>query len=168
MTVDELNRLREAEAIDQFMLCCGSSAWTEKMARHRPYSSKGEIIKKAEETWNHELDSSDWLEAFSAHPKIGDLGSLRKKYASTKQWAEGEQKGTANAPEEVLKKLAAGNQVYENKFGYTFIVCATGKSAEEMLHILETRLDNSPEKEIAIAAEEQRKITEIRFEKLLD
>lgn len=168
MTIDDLNSLSEDEAFDQFMLCCGSSAWAKKMVLHRPYSSKRELIKKGEDTWNHELDSSDWLEAFSAHPKIGDLGSLRKKYASTKKWAEGEQEGAANAPEEVLKKLASGNEVYENKFGYIFIVCATGKAAEEMLHILESRLDNAPQKEIAIATEEQQKITEIRLEKLLD
>jgi len=168
MTIDELNRLSKGEAIEQFILCCGSSAWAGKMARRRPYSSKDEVIKQAGEIWNHELASSDWLEAFSAHPKIGGLGSLRKKYASTKKWAEGEQKGIANAPEEVLERLAAGNQEYENKFGYIFIVCATGKSAGEMLQILESRLDNQPGKELAIAAEEQRKITEIRLEKLLD
>ena len=168
MTIGELNKLSEDRAIEQFTLCCGSSSWAEKMARLRPYSSKDEVIKKAEEIWNHELDTPGRLEAFSAHPKIGDLGSLRKKYASTKKWAEGEQKGTATAPEKVLKKIAAGNQAYENKFGYIFIVCATGKSAEEMLHILESRLDNPPGKEMAIATEEQRKITEIRLEKLLD
>jgi len=121
----------------------------------------------AGETWN-KLTPGDWKEAFSHHPKIGDIKSLRQKFASTAQWAEGEQSGVAQTSERVLRELAEGNNLYEAKFGYIFIVCATGKGAEEMLEMLNRRLSNYPEEEIRIAAEEQRKITRLRLEKLLN
>ena len=168
MTIEELNNLSETEAKQNFLQCCGSEAWAEMMVQHRPFSDRKQLQDIAEDIWNVAVKHEDWLEAFSAHPKIGDLDSLRKKYASTKKWAVGEQSGTAQASEEVLKGLAEDNQKYEDKFGYIFIVCATGKSAKEMLDLLENRLDNDPENEIRIAADEQRKITEIRLNKLLD
>ncbi len=168
MTLEELNSLPQEEAINNLMICCGSSAWASKMASERPFSSENDLYQKAEIIWKNQLDKTDWLEAFAAHPKIGDLESLRKKYGSAKKWAEDEQKGTAEASEKVLKRLADLNQTYEDKFGFIFIVCATGKSAEEMLAILESRLENVPANEILIAAEEQQKITEIRLKKLLD
>lgn len=168
MTIEELNNLSETEAKQIFLQCCGSETWAEMMVQHRPFSDRKQLQDIAEDIWNVAVNREDWLDAFSAHPKIGDLDSLRKKYASTKKWAEGEQSGTAQASEEVLKGLAEGNQKYEDKFGYIFIVCATGKSAKEMLDLLENRLDNDPENEIRIAADEQRKITEIRLNKLLD
>jgi len=168
MTIEELNNLSETEAKQNFLQCCGSETWAEMMVQHRPFSDRKQLHDIAEDIWNVAVNREDWLEAFSAHPKIGDLDSLRKKYASTKKWAEGEQCGTAEASEKVLKGLAKGNQKYEDKYGYIFIVCATGKSAKEMLKILESRLDNDPDEEIKIAADEQRKITEIRLNKLLD
>lgn len=137
------------------------------MARERPYSSLNEMSRTAEVVWKNQVDEADWREAFTHHPKIGDIDSLREKFTSTKAWAESEQKGAAEASEEILKNLASGNRKYEDKFGYIFIVCATGKSAAEMLALLKERLENDPEDEIAIAAEEQRKITQIRLEKLL-
>ena len=109
----------------------------------------------------------DWKEAFAHHPKIGDFESLKKKFASTRGWAEQEQSGSQNASMAVLQALALANQTYENRFGYIFIVCATGKSAEEMLKILESRLNHDPKIEIKIAAQEQDKITKIRLEKLI-
>jgi 2-oxo-4-hydroxy-4-carboxy-5-ureidoimidazoline decarboxylase len=108
------------------------------------------------------------LEAFEHHPKIGDINSLKEKYPNTKEWASDEQAGINVASEEVLHAVAKGNEDYEKKFGYIFIVCATGKSAGEMRQILESRLMNNPDEEIQIAAEEQNKITKLRLEKLFE
>lgn len=136
------------------------------MAQRFPFQNKEELLAAAEEVW-FKLLPNDWLEAFTHHPKIGDLNSLRAKFASTRQWAEGEQASVSTASEEVLRALAEGNAAYERKFGYIFIVCATGKSAEEMLAILQARLPNEHATELFLAAVEQSKITRIRLEKLL-
>ena len=114
------------------------------------------------------LAESDWQEAFTHHPQIGDRESLKKKFASTAGWAGNEQSGTATATEDVLDELAEYNHQYREKFGYIFIVCATGKTALEMLTMLKQRIENSRETEILIAAGEQAKITRLRLEKLLN
>jgi 2-oxo-4-hydroxy-4-carboxy-5-ureidoimidazoline decarboxylase len=133
----------------------------------RPFTSSEEVFEQADSVW-WSLAQSDWREAFTHHPKIGDFENLRKKFATTASWATNEQLGAADASEETLNALADGNTHYEETFGYIFIVCATGKSAEEMLQILKSRLPNSPATEITIAAGEQAKITRLRLEKLLD
>ena len=112
------------------------------------------------------MTAADWREAFAHHPKIGDVESLRRKFASTSVWTAGEQSGVVGAEEAVLTALAEGNAAYEARFGYIFIVCATGKSAGEMLEILQTRLLSGPRTELRVAAEEQKKITRLRLEKL--
>lgn len=132
----------------------------------RPYASEAELYNASDRIWQS-LKTEDWLEAFSHHPKIGDLESLKTKFASTSDWASGEQGGVALASERVIEELAAGNTAYEEKFGYIFIVCATGKTAGEMLALLQERLHNSPDVEIVRAMEEQNKITRLRLEKLL-
>ena len=124
------------------------------------------MLSAADEVW-FGLKSEDWKEAFAHHPRIGDIKDLRKKFADTAGLAEGEQSGVNQTSEYVLKALAEGNNLYEAKFGYIFIVYATGKSAEEMLATLNARLDNHPADEIKIAAAEQAKITRLRLEKML-
>lgn len=166
MTLDELNNLPESDAIDAFTRCCGSHRWVNKMVHRRPYRDREDLLAAADEVWER-LAREDYLEAFSHHPKIGDVDSLRKKFASTAQWASGEQSGTATASEETLRGLAEGNQAYEAKNGFIFIICATGKSADEMLEALRARLANPPETELRIAAEQQAMITRLRLEKLL-
>ena len=136
------------------------------MVQRFPFQKKEELFAAAEEIW-FKLLPNDWLEAFAHHPKIGDVDSLRAKFASTRQWAEGEQAGVNAASEETLQALAEGNAQYESKFGYIFIVCAAGKIAEEMLAILQARMPNDHVTELQIAASEQSKITKIRLEKLL-
>ncbi len=131
-----------------------------------------EILEDAEEQW-YKCSRDDWKEAFTHHPRIGDVESLKKKFTSTgdpvtKGWASAEQSGVNTASEQTIRALAKANEEYEKKFGYIFIVCATGKSAEEMLGMLESRLLNSLDDEIEIAADEQNKITKLRLEKLLD
>ena len=132
-----------------------------------PAGSKEELLENAEAVW-HECSEDEWKEAFTHHPKIGDVESLTKKFASTAHWATGEQSAVNVASKEMIEALAEGNRLYEEKFGYIFIVCATGKSAEEMFGMLQSRLKNKPEKEIQIAADEQNKITRLRIEKLLE
>ena len=149
------------------MKCCGSSAWVEKVMSFFPVDDMVELLDDAEDEW-YKCSPEDWKEAFSHHPRIGDIDSLKKKFASTANWAMGEQSGTSSASDETIKALAIGNKEYEDKFGYIFIVCATGKSADEMLALLESRLLNDPKIEIEIAADEQNKITRLRLEKLLD
>ena len=131
-----------------------------------PADNLVELLEDAESQW-WLCNEEDWKEAFTHHPKIGDLDSLKKKFANTAVWASGEQSGVNTAKDEILNALAEGNRLYEEKFGYIFIVCASGKSAEEMLGMLNERLKNNPEDEIRIAADEQNKITLLRLEKLL-
>ena len=131
-----------------------------------PLADVETLMDEAKTKWN-ELAETDWREAFTYHPKIGDVNSLKEKFASTSTWAEGEQGAVKEASQADLEALAAGNDEYERKFGYIFIVCATGKSVDEMLALLQARLVNSLEDEIVIAMGEQGKITRLRLEKLL-
>jgi 2-oxo-4-hydroxy-4-carboxy-5-ureidoimidazoline decarboxylase len=166
MTLDQLNRSDEAEAAAALEQCCGASQWVERMVYARPFENLAEVLETSDTIWG-ECDVDDYEEAFSHHPRIGDVESLARKFAGTKAWAAGEQKGVEQADGAVIQQLAAGNAAYEEKFGYIFIVNATGKNAAEMLALLEARLGNDPKDEIMIAAEEQNKITRIRLRKLL-
>ncbi|MBK9763969.1 MAG: 2-oxo-4-hydroxy-4-carboxy-5-ureidoimidazoline decarboxylase [Flavobacteriales bacterium] len=166
MTIDQLNRLSEDDATTAFEQCCGAAQWVERMVYARPFETLAEVLETSDTIWE-ECDVDDYEEAFTHHPKIGDVESLSKKYENTKTWAVGEQKGVENADRAVIEKLAEGNKTYEEKFGHIFIVCATGKSAAEMLSMLEGRMKNDPKDEILIAAGEQNKITRLRLKKLL-
>ena len=166
MTLDQLNRLSEADATTAFEQCCGAARWVERMVIGRPFESLAEMIEISDTIWE-ECDVDDYLEAFTHHPRIGDVESLAKKYANTKAWASGEQKGVEGADRAVIERLAAGNKSYEEKFGHLFIVCATGKSVAEMLALLEARMPNDPKAEVMVAAAEQNKITRLRLKKLL-
>jgi 2-oxo-4-hydroxy-4-carboxy-5-ureidoimidazoline decarboxylase len=157
-----LDRVEIDEARALLRTCCGSSAWVEGMLLRRPYRTREGLLAAARQVW-FGLDRSHWLEAFSHHPKIGDRDALRGRFAATRHLSEKEQAGVAAAREETLDALARANEEYDAKFGYIFIVCATGRSAEEMLAMLQERLQNEPEAEIQIAAEEQAKISELRL-----
>jgi 2-oxo-4-hydroxy-4-carboxy-5-ureidoimidazoline decarboxylase len=165
VNLEFLNNLSEEKAREELFRCCASNTWVSSMLSKRPFQTATELFEQADLIW-FSLDKSDWLEAFQGHPKIGDVDSLKKKYSNTQNWTEGEQAGVAGAQNEVIEALASGNTDYEEKYGYIFIVCATGKTAEEMLEILNKRLLNSPEEEIKLAAAEQAQITKIRLEKL--
>jgi 2-oxo-4-hydroxy-4-carboxy-5-ureidoimidazoline decarboxylase len=167
MTLHELNTLPKERLVEELGKCCGSSAWVNKMLPLFPADDLVEILEDAEEQW-FKCSEADWKEAFSHHPKIGDTASLKKKFASTAEWASGEQSSVNTASQQAIEALAEGNKKYEDKFGYIFIVCATGKTAEEMLEILASRLPNDPKDEIEIAADEQNKITKLRLEKLVE
>lgn len=167
MTLHDFNILPKDQLKEELIRCCGAAAWVQRMLPFIPAEDLVELLEDAEEQW-WLCSEADWREAFAQHPKIGDIESLQKKFASTANWAAGEQSGMQEASAGTIKALAEGNRQYEEKFGYIFIVCATGKSAEEMLGMLLSRLQNDPEEEIRIAADEQNKITKLRLEKLLE
>jgi 2-oxo-4-hydroxy-4-carboxy-5-ureidoimidazoline decarboxylase len=167
MTTHDLNHLPQEQLKETLSRCCGSNTWVNKMLNVFPIEDYVDLTEDAEEKW-WECSENDWREAFTHHPRIGDIDSLKKKFASTAQWASGEQSGVTTASEDIIQQLAEGNKRYEEKFGYIFIICATGKSADEMLNDLQSRLENSPEEEITIAADQQLQIMKIRLGKLLD
>ena len=161
-----LNSLNKSAAESEFLKCCGSQAWSERMTNRRPFASTNDLIAKADDIW-WSLKPEDWLEAFRSHPKIGEKKAARNASEQSRTWSEQEQAGTRNAAPETEQALADLNKEYEQKFGYIFIVCATGKGSEEMLAILRQRMTNDPEREMQIAAAEQSRITRLRLEKLL-
>ncbi len=167
MTIQQFNKLDTQQANEELTKCCGSSNWVKKMEAARPFESIDQMLEVAQTNWDS-CTSEDGLEAFTHHPKIGNLKNLEEKYASTKDWAGNEQAGVKSADHKVLQELAKGNRAYEMKFGYIFIVCATGKSAKEMLTLLKSRLHNHPKEELQIAMGEQHKITNIRINKLIE
>lgn len=166
MSIEKLNSLNETELIEELFKCCGSTNWAKELSKQLPFNSIEDLISKSDSVWSKST-RADGLEAFTHHPKIGDIKSLEKKFASTKEWAGGEQAGVNTAGQETLIALAEGNEAYDKKFGYIFIVCATGKSAEEMLALLNARINNDAETELKIAMNEQNKITHIRLNKLI-
>lgn len=166
MRLDELNRLDEAAATTALLRCCGSTQWARAMAAARPFASSDALMASADEVASS-LQRPDWLEAFAAHPKVGSSRSSGSHALET-AWSTAEQAGVAGASADLLARLAEANREYEARFGYIFIVCATGKSADEMLRLLGQRLDNYPDTEWRVAAEEQRKITRLRLAKLVE
>ena len=160
-----LDSMTEDEARAALARCCGASRWVEAMLARRPLGR--DLVRHAREVWST-MERADVLEAFDHHPRIGaDLASLREKFAATREWSASEQGAVTEASEQTLEALRDGNVAYEARYGHIFIVCATGKSAAEMLRLLEARMNNEPAEELALAAAEQMKITELRLEKLL-
>ena len=164
-TLAQFNRLKTAAAGELISRCCGSTRWAGRMVAARPYYSMDELTATADAHWR-EMAQRDVLEAFRAHPKIGQPHSLDGQHENTRTLAEGEQSGVARASAQVRESLAKHNRDYEKKFGFIFIVCASGKSAAQMLDLIRARLGNTLAEEIANAAEEQRKITHLRIHKL--
>jgi 5-hydroxyisourate hydrolase / 2-oxo-4-hydroxy-4-carboxy-5-ureidoimidazoline decarboxylase len=167
ITLNILNSLSEKEAHNHLEKCCVSKTWISKMVELRPFSSEEDVLKKAASIWYNDCTIDDFKEAFTGHPKIGDVDSLKEKFAHTKDWANNEQSKMAEADTQTIEALAEANTQYEDKFGYIFIVSASGKSAREMLAIINTRLQYKKEDEIYVAMNEQHKITVIRLDKLI-
>jgi 2-oxo-4-hydroxy-4-carboxy-5-ureidoimidazoline decarboxylase len=164
--LQRLNELGVEEARAELLRCCGSSRWATAMTARRPFPSPAALFEAADAVWQGQ-DETAWREAFAHHPKIGDREALRSHFAATAAWADDEQSGARAVAEDVLLALALGNADYERRFGYIFIVCATGKTAPEMLGLLRERLANPPDDELRVAAGEQAKITRLRLQKLL-
>jgi 2-oxo-4-hydroxy-4-carboxy-5-ureidoimidazoline decarboxylase len=166
ISVAELDAMPGSQANKLFAECCGASRWVSAMLSRRPFRSRAVVLSTADEIWRS-LHPADWREAFSHHPRIGERKSAMPQTERGSAWAAGEQSGVERARDDVRAELAAANREYEQRFGYIFIVFATGKSAEEMLALARERLRNDPDTELRIAAEEQRKITWLRLNKLL-
>jgi len=167
MTLNEFNKLSKQEAIFELEKCCVSKCWIQHMIENMPFDSADELILKGAALWYEQCRELDWQAAFEGHPKIGDITSLKEKYSATKNWASNEQSNIAEADEKIVKALAKANEDYLNKFGYIFIVSASGKSAKAMLSIISARLNNTKEDELHVAMGEQHKITVIRLTKLI-
>jgi 2-oxo-4-hydroxy-4-carboxy-5-ureidoimidazoline decarboxylase len=161
----KLNSLTDNDAHVALANCCAAEKWVSGMLFARPFTSEGALFAACDQV-AATLTESDWLEAFAAHPLIGDVDSLRKSYAATRQLAASEQSGVDAARETTLCELAELNRDYAARFGFIFIVFATGKTADRMLAILKSRIDNTRDQELANAAAEQLKITRLRIEKL--
>ena len=160
-----LDRASVEDARALLTRCCGAPRWVEAMIGARPFHSDERLLEHARRAW-FSLDADDWREAFTHHPRIGDRAALEARFAATRHLSASEQSSVAGASDAVLDALERGNRLYEERFGYIFIVCATGKSADQMLALLESRLDNAPEVEIRIAAEEQARITALRLQQI--
>ncbi|MEA2693798.1 MAG: allantoicase [Acidobacteriota bacterium] len=152
-----LNGLGAEAAAAELLACCGSAAWSRALAGLRPFASEEALFAEAERVW-WDLTPEDWRQAFAAHPRIGERAG---------GWSQAEQAGARDAAAPLLAELAAANRAYEDRFGHVFLICATGKSAGEMLRALRARIGNEPEEELRIAAGEQAKITRLRLSRLL-
>jgi OHCU decarboxylase len=164
-TLDAWNKGDEASALDAMIACCGARRWALAMVALRPIDSVLELSEAADRVWAT-MNEGDWMEAFACHPRIGERKAAHAT-AKSSAWSKQEQSSAASAAEKVLAEIADGNARYEKLFGFTYIVCATGKTAEEMLTILKRRLASNREAELREAAEQQRQITQIRLGKWL-
>ena len=165
LTTDEqrlrwFNDLPEAEAAGELLAVCHSRRWAERVAAGRPYADVAALQKAADEVWTG-LGEADWLEAFAAHPRIGERGG------ASADWSKQEQAGVGDAEDEVRQALARGNAAYEERFGYVFLISAAGRSAAEILANLRARLDNDPGTELRVAADEHRTINRLRIQRLM-
>lgn len=164
--LERLNALPAGEAGTELLKCCGSTEWARQLIAQRPFESVDDLVAKADRVW-WSLAPRDWLEAFQSHPKIGEQKAARATSAEAQKWSTDEQSGVRNSAADTMSALADLNRSYEEKFGFIFIVCAAGKSSEEMLAILRGRLQNPADQELPVAAAEQAKITTLRLQKLV-
>jgi 2-oxo-4-hydroxy-4-carboxy-5-ureidoimidazoline decarboxylase len=160
------NRLSAKEAAEEISPCCGAVAWARKLVERRPFADESSLIAASEEIW-FRLNADDWMEAFSKHPRIGERKAPEAASTKSASWSAQEQQNVAAAMAALQLALTNGNQEYEEKFGQVFIVCATGRSASEILEILHRRLQNDATTELREAAQEQNKITNLRLKKWL-
>jgi OHCU decarboxylase len=165
MKVNELDAMSSEEAAENLRACCGSARWVTDMVSRRPFHSFDAVSKAADDAWS-KCSEKDWLEAFDHHPRIGGEASAATRSSTAKLWASGEQSAVKSASSELLAELAAVNAAYERKFGHIYVVYAAGKDTEEMIDMAKARMTNDVATELQVAAEEQRKITQLRLGKL--
>ncbi len=168
MNLDEFNHLNESDTVSLLSRCCGSARWASLMQAGRPYRDPLHLAVSAASCWYDHCGADDWMEAFTHHPRIGDVASLRERFPSTAELSSAEQAGITAATDDIIEKLAEANDQYFNKNGFIFIVCATGKPAEEMLALVTARLENDPAEEFRIAMGEQHKITMLRLKNAIN
>jgi 2-oxo-4-hydroxy-4-carboxy-5-ureidoimidazoline decarboxylase len=161
-SLQQINAASPDAAREMLSRACGSTRWVERMLQRRPFGNDARLLSAARIEW-FGLTEADWLEAFSHHPRIGDRASLEARFPATHDLSAKEQAGVGAAPADTLTALADANERYFDRFGFIFIVCATGKTADEMLQLLRDRLENDRATELRTAAEEQAKITALRL-----
>jgi 2-oxo-4-hydroxy-4-carboxy-5-ureidoimidazoline decarboxylase len=159
------NQLSIEEAEAEIVACCGSTAWAAAMVDRRPIANEAALLAVSDEVWS-KLAAADWRQAFRSHPRIGESVS-HPPTGQSAAWPAQEQRKVADADDAVKIALGEGNREYERRFQHIFIVCATGKTAPEILAILRQRLHNDAATELREAAEQQRLITHIRLKKWL-
>jgi len=159
--LDALNVAEPAAAERELLACCGSRRWADELLARRPYHDLAGL-RQVSHTVLGELGRADVDEALAAHPRIGERAAGAGREAG---WSRAEQSGTSVASAETMADLAAGNVAYEERFGHVFLICATGLSAEEMLHALRERLGNDPDTERDVVRAELTKIVDLRLEK---
>ena len=164
MILEKLNNLPLKELYKELGKCCGSSKWIKQMTQQIPFKNEQHIRQCAEECWAT-CSEIDWLEAFGHHPRIGEK-EIEEKFSSTSGLASSEQSGIAMASKKTISGLVELNDKYFQKFGFIFIIFATGKSAEDMFSELKIRIKNDRKIELKIAAGEQLKIMQLRLEKM--
>jgi 2-oxo-4-hydroxy-4-carboxy-5-ureidoimidazoline decarboxylase len=160
------NALPSKEAAEEIWACCGSRAWADKMAAQRPIADESGLLAACDLAWKS-LKKSDWLEAFRSHPRIGDTAAPEPTSARSAAWSLEEQQSVERENGDIRMTLAEGNRAYEQRFRRTFIICASGKSAPEILENLKRRLENDDVTELHEAAEQQRLIARLRLKKWL-
>ena len=165
-SLEKLNQMTRAQAAKALYDCCGSKRWVAQVLDRRPFGDASHFRDAAEEAWS-KLGRKDWLAAFHSHPAIGGKKAAAKQTTTARNWSTGEQSVAKQASPETSSVLAEANRAYETTFGHVFLICATGKSSEEILKALQERLGHEPEVESRVAAGEQKKITRLRLEKLL-
>ena len=166
LTLARLNALPVTEAAEHLRACCGSSRWVEAMLARRPFARVDQLLAAADDAWQT-TGQKDWDEAFAHHPRIGERQAAAAVSATAGAWSTGEQAAAVGAGAAVRAALAEANTAYERRFGRIYLVCAAGRSAEELLADIAARMKNDPERERAVAVEEQRKITRLRLETLI-
>jgi len=164
--LERWNQLPYTDAVGEVISCCGSKSWAQLLAGRRPITSESSLFAASDDIWRS-LDPSDWLAAFHAHPRIGESSTKAPVGAEAQSWSRQEQEQVTTANETVKTELAEANRAYEQRFGHIFLVCATGKSASEILAILRRRMQNDGNTELREAADEQRQITQLRLKKWL-
>jgi 2-oxo-4-hydroxy-4-carboxy-5-ureidoimidazoline decarboxylase len=166
VTLDELNALPSDRAAEVFRACCGASRWVDAMVARRPFASTDTVVSMADDVWLA-MGPDDWHEAFSHHPRIGERAAANPQGERAASWSAGEQSSVTDADAAIRAELAEVNREYEARFGFIYIVCASGRSAAQLLEFARRRLANAPDDELRVAAEEQRQITRLRLRKLL-
>ena len=155
----------KGQAVELFSSCCGASRWVTEMVARRPFGSRGAVMTVADRVWQT-MDEPDWREAFSHHPRIGERTGAVPQTPRGAAWSASEQAGIDSAAESLRSELAAVNREYEARFGYIYIVCAEGRTAEELLAFARRRLANDHHTELLTAMLEQEKIMQLRLERL--
>jgi OHCU decarboxylase len=165
LSLADLNAMSFERAGEVFRACCGASRWIDGMVVRRPFASTSDVLATADDVWAR-LGPDDWREAFAHHPRIGERRAEVPQADRASEWSVGEQSRVATAPASVQEQLAIVNREYESRFGFIYLVCAAGRTAEDLLATARERLQNDPDTELRVAASEQQKITRLRLEKL--